>query len=91
MHLTLSTILLSTKPFPCIHGRTISHTGYCVQVASLLSTILLFPSVAKEVGDSCTLSSPEMVEYLPFRERDIVGVADNSQLGNLGGQRLWKS
>jgi len=32
-----------------------------------------------------------MVEYLPFREWDIVGVADNSQLGNLGGQRLWKN
>jgi len=56
--------------------------------SSLLSTTLLF---SKEVGDSCTPSSQEMVQYLPFREWDFVGVVDNSQLGNLRGQRLWKS
>jgi len=37
MHPTLSAFLLPTKT-PCIHGRTISHTGYCVQIANVFIT-----------------------------------------------------
>ena len=59
-----------------------------VQIPQYIYIATIHPSVAEEVGNSCTLSlPPELVESpasgdIPSsRQWDLVGVADSSQLG----------